>query len=90
MKDRMDRCIYGGRPFEVTDAAGVEGVLIRSGDRLLLRVYDENKEFIDYDIMHDDLSVTISKDALACFYSNGEHHAIDHSPTVLGLKEAST
>jgi hypothetical protein len=89
MKDSIDRYIYGGQPFEVTDAAGVEGVLIRSGDRLLLRVYDGDNEFIDYDIMHNDLSVTISKDALACFYSNGEHHAIGHSPTVLGLKKAS-
>jgi hypothetical protein len=90
MKDSIDRYIYGSRPFEVADAAGVEGVLIRSGDRLLLLVYDEDNEFIDYDIMHDDLSVTISKDELACFYSNGEHHAIDHSPAVLGLKKASS
>jgi hypothetical protein len=27
MKDSIDRYIYGGQSFEVTDAAGVEGAL---------------------------------------------------------------
>ena len=80
--------VYGGRACDVTPAGGVNGVLIRSGSELLFRVYGSEGSFTDYDILHDDLSVTIDLTELASFYSCGEYHSLDHSPHVLGLKGA--
>ncbi len=71
---------------DVTPAGGVKGVLIRTGSEFLFRVYRNDGTFTDYDIYHDDLSVTIDSDELASFYNNGEHHILDHSPNVFGLK----
>jgi hypothetical protein len=86
-----DRFLYGEKPAEVRSAAGVKGVLIRSLDhRMVFRVYDDNHNFTDYEIRHDDLGVTIDADALATFYKIGEHHILDHSPEVLGLKKVET
>jgi hypothetical protein len=79
--------IYAGRVFDVTPAGGVNGVLIRSGSAFLFRVYRNDGTFKDYEICHDDLSVTIDSDELASFYSDGEHHILDHSPEVFGLKK---
>ena len=80
--------LYGGRPAETESAAGVRGVLIRVLDgTLMFRVYHDNESFTDYEIRHDDLSVTIDKDALATFYRVGEDYILDHSPQVLGLKK---
>ncbi len=82
----MKRYRYSGKPAEVTSANGVSGVLIRTSEGLRFRVYDENHDFIDYHINHDDLSVTIDPDALASFYTDGTHYSLDHSPGVLGLE----
>ena len=80
--------LYGGRPAETESAAGVRGVLIRVLDgTLMFRGYHDNESFTDYEIRHDDLSVTIDKDALATFYRVGEDYILDHSPQVLGLKK---
>nr|WP_141657384.1 hypothetical protein [Thiocapsa sp. KS1] len=80
--------IYGGRVSDVASAGGVQGFLIRSGTELLFRVYRDDGSFTDYDIYHDDLSITIDSDALASFYSDGENHILDHSPDVFGLEKA--
>ena len=81
------RCQYGGHPAEVESAAGVKGTIIRGIDgRMIFRVYHDSGRFTDYEIRHDDLSVTIDEDALAAFYKIGEDHILDHSPQVLGLK----
>jgi hypothetical protein len=80
--------IYGGRLCDVTPAGGVKGILIRSGSELLFRVHENEETFTDYDILHDDLSVTIDPEELASFYSYGENHSLDHSPNVFGLKSA--
>lgn len=80
--------IYGGRVCDVTPGGGVKGILIRSGSELLFRVYEIEGTFTDYDILHDDLSVTIDSTELASFYSCGENHSLDHSPNVFGLKAA--
>jgi hypothetical protein len=77
---------YGGNPCDVSPAEGVKGVLIKSGPTFYFRVYDSGGSFTDYDIQHDDLFVTIDADALASFYHCGEHHCLDHSPQVFGLK----
>jgi hypothetical protein len=85
-----DKYLYGNAPPEVTPAVGVQGILIRSLDgTLMFRVYHgPNRErFTDYEIRHDDFGVTIDADELAAFYKIGEHHILDHSPAVLGLKK---
>lgn len=83
-----DKYLYGGQPAEITSAAGVQGVIIRVlNGALMFRVYRDGEQFTDYEIRHDDLSVTIDKDALAAFYNIGERNILDHSPEVLGLKK---
>ena len=83
-----NKYLYGSVPAEVDSAAGVQGMIIRSFDgSFMFRVYRDSEHFTDYEIRHDDLSVTIDADALAAFYKVGEHNILDHSPTVLGLKK---
>jgi hypothetical protein len=77
---------YGGTVSTATSASGKKGVLIRSLDTLLFRVYNADHTFTDYEIKHDDLSVTIDQDSLAAFYSDGQRHVLDHAPEVLGLE----
>ncbi|HID28754.1 MAG TPA: hypothetical protein EYP19_01980 [Desulfobacterales bacterium] len=84
-----EKYIYEGRSVDAISAAGVKGILIRSGSEYFLRVYGDGSTFIDYEIRHDDLSVTIDSDELAAFYSDGEHHTLDHSPSVFDLKKAA-
>lgn len=81
------RYLYGGVAAEVEAAAGVKGVLIRAHDCITFRVYHGRERFTDYEIRHDDLSVTIDRDALAAFYKIGDSDILDHSPQVLGLKK---
>ncbi len=76
-----------GKVVQAKDASGVDGVIIHSGSSYFFRVYDKNYEFTDYELHHDDLSVTINEDALASFYSDGEKFWIDHGPSVFGFKE---
>jgi hypothetical protein len=79
--------LYGEHPACVTDASGVEGVLLRSVEgTYFFRVYHEDDSFTDYELRHDDLAVTISSDALAAFYVLQDTHILDHSPEVLGLE----
>ena len=80
--------LYGSMPASVEPAAGRKGIIIRTLDgTLLFRVYHDRERFTDYEIRHDDLSVTINADALAVFYKVGERDILDHSPEVLGLKK---
>ncbi len=63
-------------------------MIIRTFDgSFMFRVYRDPEHFTDYEIRHDDLSVTIDADALAAFYKIGERNILDHSPPVLGLKK---
>ena len=65
-------------------------MIIRTMDgTMMFRVYHDNHNFTDYEIRHDDLSVTIDEDALASFYKIGERCILDHSPQVLGLKSVA-
>jgi hypothetical protein len=80
--------LYGELPAEVESAAGVKGVLIRTFDgAVTFRVYHDREHFTDYEVRHDDLSVTIDAEELAAFYKVGERDILDHSPQVLGLKK---
>ena len=77
----------GGLLAKAKSAAGVKGVLIRTPDNVMvLRVYHDLNRFTDYEIKHDDLSVTIDADALAVFYKVEGQDVLDHSPGVLGSK----
>ena len=79
---------YGAYVAEVSDAAKVSGILCSGSDgKYFFRIYHDDKTFTDYDLRHDDLSITINVDALASFYDLGEHKVLDHSPSVLGLKK---
>jgi hypothetical protein len=65
-----------------TSANGVTGHLIQIfTGQTVFRVYDDNHNFIDYDLRHSDLTVTID-DEDAFFYQ--ETKSLDHSPTTLG------
>jgi len=67
-------------------ATGVEGCLIRGIDgEYYFRVYDANHDFVDYDLMHSDLSIRIT-DPDAFFYSEDGRDSLDHSPATLGLE----
>lgn len=84
----IEKYKYGKHEAEVTDANGVRGFLLRSIDgSFFFRVYDEKHDFIDYEIHHNDLEVTIVPDALAAFYQFNDRTILDHSPQVLGLKK---
>jgi len=81
--------LYDGVPVSVESAAGVRGVIIRTlGGALLFRVHHDRERFTDYEIRQDDLSVTIDTDELAAFYKVGARDVLDHSPEVLGLRNA--
>jgi hypothetical protein len=65
-------------------ADGVKGCLIRSFDgTYYFRVYDAEHNFVDYDLHHSDLSVTIT-DPDAFFYRGDGINRLDHSPATLG------
>ena len=69
-------------------ANGVEGHLIYSAilDTYLFRVYNPSGEFVDYDIAHSDLCVTIT-DPDAHFYRRGDQDVLDHAPATLGIED---
>jgi hypothetical protein len=83
-----EKYIYGKKATDVEPAAGAKGVLIRSGSDFFFRVYKEHGLFDDYEILHDDLAITIDPDELASFYHRDDHYMLDHSPGVLGLEKA--
>lgn len=67
-------------------ANGVEGCLIRGHDgTYYFRVYDADHNFVDYDVMHSDLSITIT-DPDAYFYCGDGIDRLDHAPATLGLE----
>ena len=59
---KTDQYLYGGKPAEIRSAAGERGMIVRALDGVMMfRVYYGNGRFTDYEIRHDDLSVTITK-----------------------------
>jgi hypothetical protein len=70
-----------------TSANGVKGVLIRTlNGTYRFRVYDADHNFVDYDLTHSDLSVTIT-DTDAFFYRGDNRDRLDHAPATLGHTE---
>ena len=84
-----EKYIYARRTCTVSDAAGVTGILCKTTregrSAFFLRVKEPMGGFTDYDLLHDDLTVTIAQDALASFYSGPGVSALEHGPQVLGL-----
>jgi len=71
-------------------ANGVSGHLIHIyGGKYAFRVYNkEDDTFIDYDLMHCDLHVTIDdEDAFFYHYEIDDAHQLDHAPSTLGHGE---
>jgi len=67
-------------------ANGVRGHLLNLIDgTVVFRVYDAEHNFIDYDLHHSHLCVTIT-DPDAYFYHQGGQDILDHAPMTLGIK----
>ena len=67
-------------------ADGIQGCLIRDIDgKYYFRVYDADYNFRDYDVMHSDLSITIT-DPDAFFYTGNGADRLDHAPATLGIE----
>jgi hypothetical protein len=67
-------------------AKGVRGCIIDSFDgNYYFRVYN-GTDFVDYDLTHSDLCVTIT-DEDAFFYRGDNIDRLDHAPATLGYKE---
>jgi hypothetical protein len=70
--------------MKTQSANGVAGHLIQIfTGQTVFRVYDDNQNFVDYDLQHSDLTVTIT-DEDAYFYRDEYNDRLDHSPTTLG------
>ena len=69
-----------------TSADGTKGHLIRSFEgNYFFRVYN-GTDFVDYDLTHSDLCVTIT-DTDAFFYRKDGIDRLDHSPQTLGHEQ---
>ncbi len=68
-------------------ATGVTGHLLDNFDgTYCFRVYGENYSFVDYDLRHCDLVITIT-DRDATLYRRDGVDTLDHNPETLGLVE---
>ncbi len=67
-------------------AQGAQGILIRTvTDDWVMRIYNSDGDFVDFDIDHSDLAVTIT-DVDAHFYQHPDGRlTLDHSPQTLGI-----
>ena len=70
-------------------ANGVRGHLLNLIDgTVMFRVYDAEHNFVDYDINHSDLCVTID-DPDAYFYRRDDQDILDHAPMTLGIEDGT-
>ena len=69
----------------IKSANGVRGHLLTLIDNtVVFRVYDAEHNFVDYDLRHSYLTVTID-DEDACFYRDEFQDKLDHAPATLGI-----
>jgi len=74
----------------IKSANGVTGHLIPLfTGQVVFRVYDDNHNFVDYDLQHSDLIVTIT-DEDAFFYRDEYTDVLDHAPNTLGIDSNPT
>jgi len=72
---------------QTKSADGVRGHLLNLfNGEYVFRVYDAEHNYVDYDIHHSDLCVTIT-DPDAYFYRRNDQDVLDHAPTTLGLTD---
>ena len=70
--------------IKIKPATGVSGHLLRvDHDTFVFRVYAADHTWVDYDLQHSDLCVTIT-DPDAFFYHEADKHYLDHAPETLG------
>ena len=70
-------------------ADGVRGHLLNLIDgTVVFRVYDDKHNFVDYDIHHSDLCVTIT-DPDAYFYRQDDRDILDHAPMTLEIQDGT-
>lgn len=69
-------------------ARGAKGILIRTvTDDVVLRIYNSEGDFVDFDIEHSDLAITVT-DEDAHFYQHDDGRLVlDHSPKTLGIED---
>jgi hypothetical protein len=75
--------------MKIKPANGVRGHLLYIHDKhdsYVFRVYDSEHNFVDYDLLHCDLTVTID-DEDAYFYSDEQGNTLDHAPSTLGKEQ---
>jgi len=79
--------------MKVKNANGVTGCFItvwtgseQKDYTLKFRVYEKDHTFTDYDIVHNDLSVTIDDEDAAFYILEDGRAVLDHSPETLGIK----
>jgi hypothetical protein len=73
--------------MKTKSANGVRGHLLNLIDgTVVFRVYDSEHNFIDYDLHHSDLCVTIDYTD-AYFYHQDGKDILDHAPMTLGLTD---
>lgn len=71
-------------------ANGVTGHLLYTADgTYCFRVYGENYTFVDYELRHSDLTITIA-DSDSAFYHYDEINILDHAPETLGVENGTT
>jgi hypothetical protein len=70
-------------------ADGVRGHILNLIDgTVVFRVYDAEHNFVDYDLHHSDLCVTID-DPDAYFYHQDGQDTLDHAPMTLGIQDGT-
>ena len=75
MNEQFDR--YQEHLATLRPAQNTTGFLIRVFDQLMFRVYNPDRTFCDYDILHHDLEITITdSDAVFCDLTN----TLDYAP----------
>jgi nitrogen regulatory protein PII-like uncharacterized protein len=82
----LDQVKRFGRTMNVRSAIGVTGFILVSLGKVYFRVYDQNHKFVDYELAHTDLEVTIHADCDAAFYEHEHMNILDHTTETLGLK----
>jgi hypothetical protein len=66
-------------------AKGTKGMLLYTmNNEYVFRVYKEDHSFIDYDILHCDLELTINDDDATFYEFEDGRNILDHSYTIAG------
>jgi hypothetical protein len=84
----LKQVVYAKQIATEAPADDVTGVLCCSlGNEYFFRIYHEDKTFTDYDLRHDDMTITIAANELASFYRfENAGGVLDHSSDVVRLE----